>query len=86
MMWWDGSGWSAGDWALMMLMMGLFLLLIVGTVVWAVAALRRGGVFAAPGVKQVESSRAERMLDERFARGDLTEDEYLEQRSLLHRD
>lgn len=55
---------------------GLVFLVLIGVLVWAV--LRRPG----PGEPDPTRS-AHRILSERFARGEIDEDEYLERRSRL---
>lgn len=73
MMW--HTGWSAGDWVLMSAAMLIFWGLVVGVVVWAVHSAKTSGY---------EQSRSARdLLDDRFARGELTADEYQRSRNLL---
>ncbi|HEX6248670.1 MAG TPA: SHOCT domain-containing protein [Nocardioidaceae bacterium] len=83
---WDGwemhDGWGAGAWVLMVLLLLLLFALIVAVVVLAVRAARRAphtGSSSAP----VGPSTAEQVLDERFARGEIDEEEYLRKRSVL---
>jgi putative membrane protein len=68
MMWWNGGQWY---WA--MAMMVLFWGAVVAIVYFAV---RRG-----PGDRPHPSARE--LLDERFARGELSEDEYARKRAAL---
>lgn len=64
-----GWGWMAIIW--------LFLILIVGLVVWAVwAAARRGSAHST-------RNGALAVLEERFARGDISPEEYRERREVL---
>lgn len=72
MMWWHGS-WSWGAW----LAMTLTMLVFWGLVIWAVVAVGRG---LAAG----RSPRAEEILAERFARGEIDEEEYQRRTHLLH--
>jgi putative membrane protein len=77
----DGVGWVG--W----LFMGLFLLFLVALVVGVVWLLLRstrgaGASGGAPGPATGGSS-AEQVLDERYARGEIEEDEYLRRRSVL---
>ena len=78
---WNDS-WGAGMWIGMGLMMLAFWGLIALLVVYVVRSLGHrssgdaGGVAATPG-------NAMRILDERFARGDIDADEYNQRRSLL---
>lgn len=74
MMW--HTGWSAGDWVLMSAAMLIFWGLVVGGVIWAVRSSRTPADHA-----QTRSARD--LLDDRFARGELTEDEYQRSRKLL---
>ena len=75
---WNNGG-GSGVWMLMVLFMIVFWTLVVGGVVWL---LRNKGHQhqepTAPG-----ESAARRILDERFARGELTEEEYRQRRELL---
>ncbi len=72
---WDGAWWGFG----MMLAMLLFLALIVVGVVFVVRSTSEGGRTRT----QSESSRALDILDERFARGELDQQEYEERRRIL---
>ena len=70
MMWWS-DGWSWAGWTVMTLTMLGFWALII----WGVMALVRGSTGRARD--------AEGILDERFARGEIDEDEFLQRRELL---
>ncbi len=72
---WDGAWWGFG----MMLAMLLFLALIVVGVVFVVRSTSEGGRTRT----QSEGSRALDILDERFARGELDQQEYEERRRIL---
>ncbi len=84
-----GMGW--GGWLLMV----IFLLLFAALVVAVVLALLRstGGLrgstgtgasgAAVPGAAPMGSSTAQQVLDERYARGEIEEEEYLRRRSVL---
>ena len=78
MMFWDG-GWGAAGWIFMSLMMVVFWVLVILAVVFAVRAMS-GDRGRAPADDQVE---ARRILNERLARGELTEEEYTRRRQLL---
>ena len=78
-MWHDG--WSAGDWLLTGLLMLLFWALVVGAVVWALR--RRGGGPDGPGRAGGSGDAAREILDARFARGEIDEQEYRRRRDLL---
>jgi putative membrane protein len=77
-------GWGRGFFALLLILIGVCI------VVWVVTTLMRPGGHvhhhehspsANPSSKQ--SSDALRILDERFARGDIDADEYTKRRELL---
>jgi len=76
-MWHDGWGWGfAGFWA-MLLFMALFWGVIVALVVWAVRQYRPRQEPAAGG------GDAMRILEERFARGEIDADEFQRRREIL---
>lgn len=77
MRWHDG--WSSGGWVLMSLMMIIFWTLVIGGVIWLV---RNGGPRQQPPAPS--DSTAQHILDERFARGELTEGEYRQRREVLN--
>ena len=82
----DGVGWVG--WVFMVLMMLLFVAVIVGVVVLLVRSTSGGSAAprstAGSGSGQgSEASGAQQMLDERFARGEIEEEEYLRRRSVL---
>lgn len=79
MMWWDhGGGWGWGDWLAMTALMGV----LWAAVAVAVLAVLRG----APWADRGRSGRAADVLAERFARGELDEDEYRHRLSVLRGD
>lgn len=77
-----GSGWGVGTWVAMGLMMLVFW---GGVVALVVLLLRRthdsGGTHPLPP----SHHDAERILNERFARGEIDEDEYTARRTALRR-
>lgn len=77
-----GVGWDhMGRWGWGMGIFGaLFMLLVVGLIVWLVVYLARDGQGGGAGAK-----RAIELLDERYARGEIDRDEYLERRADLER-
>lgn len=81
--WYDGSWGPGGGWFLMMLGMALFW----GVVVYAIVSLvRSGGNASASGPAQGDRSphaRAQAILEERFARGEIDADEYESRRRTL---
>ena len=75
MMWWSGSwGWAA--W----LGMSLAMLAFWAIVVWLIVITIRGSSWGAPWGRP---RSADELLDERFARGEIDEDEYRHRRDLL---
>jgi putative membrane protein len=87
MMMWDSGSWSGADWMLMGFGMLLFWALVVAGIVWAVrstsgSAARRDGVSLHKPAPPARSS-AHDILDERYARGELSDDEYRQRRDLL---
>lgn len=79
MMDWGNSGWGAGDWVAMTVMMGLFWGAIVALSVWAVRGSRRNRV---QGPDQ--AGGADALLAARFARGEIDSEEFARDRDLLH--
>jgi putative membrane protein len=80
-MWHDGD-WGAGDWTAMTLMMLLFWGGLIALVVWLA---RVGGGRNPRGVDETSlPETAEEVLAERFARGEIDEDEFTRRRDLLH--
>ena len=85
MMWnWGNSGWGWGwGWGMWLTMM-LFMLAFLAVAVWAVVMLTRSGTSRPPNHDHVEhASDPKRILDERFARGDIDEDEYRKRKDVL---
>lgn len=76
MMNWNGS-WGWGSW------LGVGLVMLV---FWSVIVVALVVVVRSWGSRSVTSGDgAERILDQRFARGEMTEDEYTRRRALLDR-
>ena len=75
MMWHRSRG--AGDWLVMSLMMLIFWGALVAGAVWLVRNARRPLEHSTTGARQI--------LDEKLARGEVTEEEYLRRRDLLTR-
>jgi putative membrane protein len=75
MMW--HRSWGAGDWLVLSLMMLIFWGVLVAGAVWLVRNARRPLEHSTTGARQI--------LDEKLARGEVTEDEYLRRRDLLTR-
>ena len=79
---WNDHGWGPGAWIAMGLMMVAFWGLIAVLVVYVVRNVGRGPSDAS-GAPGVPPDQALRILDERFARGDIDTDEYNQRRELL---
>ncbi len=75
--WGNNSGWGAGDWVGMSALMIVFLGALVALAVWIVRSLR-------PDRGQPPADRAEALLAERFARGEIDGEEFSRSRGLLH--
>lgn len=70
MMGYHSGGWNGGDWVAMVLMMLAFWGVVVGVVVWALRSGRR------TDDGRGDSAAPQRVLGERFARGEIDDDEY----------
>lgn len=83
--WYDG--WGVGSWlgmSLMMMLMVVFWGALIVLVVWAVRSAtpqQEGPV----GPRVGPTERADEVLAERFARGEIDEEEFIRRRELLHR-
>ena len=77
MMDWGNSGWGAGDWVAMSALIIVFWGGLIALAVWVVRSVRsdRG---------QPPADRAEALLAERFARGEIDGEEFTRSRELLH--
>lgn len=73
MMWGDGWGWIWG---------GLMMVVIWVALVWLVVSLVRGSA-ARPSNEDRGRPTAEQILAERFARGEISEEEFQERRRVL---
>lgn len=83
MMGWDG-GWGVGAWIAMSLMMVVFWGGLIALVVWLVR-----GSPSSPSDRPATRSddpaeHGEKVLAERFARGEIDEEEFTRRRELLH--
>ena len=86
----DGHDWYWGTWLGMGLMMAVLAALVVAVLVLAVRATtgpQKTTSSLPPGTPRdaPRDSEAQRVLDERFARGDIDEGEYVARRDLLCR-
>ncbi len=77
-MYWHDRGWGPGAWIAMALIMVVFWGSVVALIVYAVRASHHPAPSAIP-----PANDAERILDERFARGEIDADEYQHRRELL---
>ena len=85
MMWYSGDGWGWAGWALMTVGMVAFWALVITAVVLAVRYLTgtRGTPASPSGSGR---TRAEDLLAERFARGEIDDNEYRQRLSALRDD
>ncbi|NVM99804.1 SHOCT domain-containing protein [Arthrobacter sp. SDTb3-6] len=74
---WDGAGWGIGPW----LVMAAVMLVVGGAVAVAMVVLARGSYSGRGGLTPHHD--AERILTERFARGEIDEQEFLARRAAL---
>lgn len=79
-MWGNGIGW--GSWVVMSIMMALVWALVIAGIVLAIRYLN-GPRHSAGRSHDHPNTSAEDLLAERFARGDIDEDEYRRRASLL---
>ncbi|MFF4646539.1 SHOCT domain-containing protein [Streptomyces sp. NPDC001389] len=88
MMWYDG-GWGWGGWFFMAVFMVLFWALVIAAIVALIRHFsgahhgRQPGWPASTSEPGWGSRRAEELLAERFARGEIDEDEYKRRLALL---
>jgi putative membrane protein len=73
MMNWNDSSWDWANWTMLVMMV-----VFVGLVAWAVVALVRNGSRSTP-----QPTTAEEVLAQRFARGEIDDDEYLHRHAVL---
>lgn len=78
--WYDGGHFAWGGWVVMTMMMLAFWGLVVAGGVALYRSFRRGD-----HRQQDAHADAVRLLDERFARGEIDAADYRERRELLHR-
>ena len=77
MMDWGNSGWGAGDWVAMSALIIVFWGGLIALAVWVVRSVR-------PDRGQPPADRADALLAERFARGEIDGEEFSRSRGLLH--
>jgi Predicted membrane protein len=81
-MWWYGGHGAWGGWVVMGLAMLAFWSILIAAVVVIVKSWRGGDAATAGGTAH-EPEDALRVLDQRFARGEIDADEYTTRRDLL---
>jgi len=85
---WDGS-WGVGNWLLMGFGMVLFWALVVVGIVWLVHYIGNRPAAGEPGVPlagptaPARATSAQDILDERYARGEIGDEEYRTRRDTL---
>ena len=79
--WGDGYG-QRGHW-IGMLIMGLVLIAAVVAIVWAIRRPSHSGAQVAPPSGAVNNAQAINILRERFARGEINEEEFTKKLTLL---
>jgi len=82
MMWYSGDGWGWAGWALMTAGMVVFWALVITAVVFAVRYLA-GTRATTANPPSSGTTRAEDLLAERFARGEIDDNEYRQRLSAL---
>ncbi|AFM20182.1 putative membrane protein (DUF2078) (plasmid) [Mycolicibacterium chubuense NBB4] len=83
-MWDHGCGWGWGGWILMGLLMVVFWAVVITLVVLAIRYFTADRSSARTGWPGLGPNRAEDLLAERFARGEIDEDELRRRMALLH--
>ena len=79
---WHGGDWGAWDWTVMTLMMLLFWGGLIALVVYLA---RAGGGRGSRGIRASSApATLDEVLAERFARGEIDEDEFIRRRAVLH--
>jgi putative membrane protein len=81
---WQDGHWGPGGWIAMVLMMDLLWGVTAGLIVYVVRSLGHRP-HADTGAGAPTPDHATRILDERFARGEIDADEYQQRRDLLRR-
>lgn len=89
---WSDAGWGPGEWLLMFVMMLTMWAVIIGAVVYVVRTLAHRPGSTEPSITRADlaqgqdgpaSGSALRILEERFARGEIDADEFTRSRDLL---
>ena len=84
MMWWSDGGWGSGWWLLMSVMMVVFWGGLIAVAVWAIRTFSPQKPRPSTVVPPLATDHAADVLAERFARGEIEEDEYARRRAVLH--
>jgi len=85
---WDGS-WGVGNWLLMGFGMVLFWALVVAGIVWLVHYIGNRPAAGEPAMSldtstgPARATNAQDILDERYARGEISDEEYRTRRDTL---
>lgn len=82
MMWWNHGAWGAGDWLSMSVMMLAFWALVIALILWLVRSTRNSENRLTISPMQ----RADEVLAERFAGGEINQAEFTRRRASLHPD
>lgn len=82
MMWWSQGGWDIGDWLAMSFMMVFLWGLLIALVLWLVRGNRYKHCPADLSVGD-PTQRADVLLAEQFARGEIDENEFATRRQVL---
>jgi putative membrane protein len=80
-MMWDDGGWGPGEWILMTTMMIVFWGGLIALVLWLVRSV--GANQHAAQTPTTSLVKVDPVLDGRFARGEMDEDEFKRRRDLL---
>jgi putative membrane protein len=78
---WDHDGWHGGGMVVMAVVMVLLWVALAALVVWAVRSLTSGSQLRSPSTPH--SGVADQLLAERFARGEISEEEFRRARDAL---
>jgi len=80
---WNGGGWGWGAWLFMAVMMVIFWGAVITGIVMAVRYYGRDRQNPPPPAAGGDSDTAMRVLDERFASGEIDAEEYTKRRDVL---
>jgi putative membrane protein len=80
-MMWYGDGWAG--WAMMAVAMALFWAVLIAAAVWGIRALSGSGGRPQTQARVPVPPRPDNLLNQRFARGEIDEDEFRRSMALL---